>query len=407
MEIFCYDFNGNSITTLSFSLIINLYKNPNIKDFFFQIISSSSFSSIPRCIKISKRLSQCLHSSLPSGVHLKALETYELIFIKVGLSNSSDDILIYSSGLFPVLSFATMNVKSQLLNIYDQYFVPLGVELRPALSGFLSGVLPAYDSNLDFFVQTKCLLHKISNAVHQSFFVCQLWDCMIFNSAIRLNALQFMLDHSSLFYHEDLLQKDAKESLLKAISCSLEDNAILVQRNSLEFLMLCLPIHCDKLSEGDRVKLLKSALITFLRRDMSLNRRVFSWILGCDINKIPNSKEKVISSSVSYLEVNSKNVLILSIVSLLHESFVNSDLTYFKIIMTIIDKSDISQNILDYIMIDVLRTLYLHQHTKFSAEVSKIANQIFSIVGSEYLWNFLRQVFEESSCPKNKVSILF
>lgn len=298
-----------------------------------------------------------------------------------------------------------MNVKSQLLHIYDQYFAPLGVELRPALSGFLSGVLPAYDSNLDFFEQTKLLLHKISNAVHQSFFVSQLWDCMIFNSAIRLNALQFMLDHSALFSHEDLSQIDVKESLLEAISCSLEDNAILVQRNSLEFLMLCLPIHCDKLSEGDRVKLLKSALITFLRRDMSLNRRVFSWILGCDINKISNSKEKVISSSLSYLEVNSKNVLILSVVSLLQESFVNSDLTYFKIIMTIIDKSDISQNILDYIMIDILRVLYLHQSSKSSTEVSKIANQVFSIVSSEYLWNFLRQVFEKSSCPKNKVSI--
>lgn len=333
---------------------------------------------------------------------MKALETYELIFIKVGLNSSSDDILIYSSGLFPLLSFATMNVKSQLLNIYEQYFVPLGVELRPALSGFLSGVLPAYDSNLDFFEQTKFLLHNISNAVHQNFFLCQLWDCMIFNSAIRLNALQFILDHSSLFSHEDLSKEAVKESLLKAISYSLEDNAILVQRNGLEFLMLCLPIHCDKLCEGDRVRLLKSALITFLRRDMSLNRRVFSWILGCDINKIPNLREKVMNSSLSYLEVNSKNVLILSVVSLLQESF--SDLSYFKIVMTIIDKSDISQNIIDYIMIDILRTLYLHQNSK-SSEVSKIANQVFSIVGSEYLWNFLKQVFEDSSCAKMNVSI--
>lgn len=298
-----------------------------------------------------------------------------------------------------------MNVKSQLLNIYEQYFVPLGVELRPALSGFLNGVLPAYDSNLDFFEQTKFLLHQISDAVYQDFFICQIWDCMIFNSAIRLNALQYILDHSSLFCHEDLLQETVKESLLNAISCSLEDNAILVQRNGLEFLMLCLPIHCDKLTEEDRVKLLKSALITFLRRDMSLNRRVFSWILGCDINKIQNLKEKVTSSSLTYLEINSRNVLILSVVSLLKESLAaNSDLSHFKIIMTIIDRSDISQNIIDYIMIDILRTLYLCQHSK-SAEANKIANQIFSNIGSEHLWNFLEQVFVESSSSKNIVSI--
>ncbi|KAL5289573.1 DOPEY1 family protein [Megaselia abdita] len=361
-----------------------------------KIISSSPFSSIPRSIKISKRLSQCLHSSLPSGVHLKTLETYELIFIKVGMHSSSDDILIYSSGLFPLLSFATMNVKSQLLNIYEQYFVPLGVELRPALSGFLNGVLPAYDSNLDFFEQTKLLLHNISKAVHHNFFMCQLWDCMIFNSAIRLNALQFIIDHYSMFTHEVLQQTAMKESLLKAISYSLEDNAILVQRNALEFLMLCLPIHCDKLSERDRVKLLKSALITFLRRDMSLNRRVFSWILGCDINKIPNLKDRVMSSSLNYLEVNSKKVLILSLVNLLQKSLINLDLSYFKIVITIIDKSDVGQNIIDFIMIDILRTLYLHQNSK-SAEVSKIANQVFSIMGSEYMWNFLKQIFKESS----------
>lgn len=297
-----------------------------------------------------------------------------------------------------------MNVKSQLLNIYEQYFVPLGIELRPALSGFFSGVLPAYDSNLDFFEQTKSLLHKICDAVHQNFFTNQLWECMIFNGAIRLNALQFLLDHNNLFSNEIFLQGGAKESFLKALSYSLEDSAILVQRNGLEFLMMYLPIHCEMLTEEDRVKLLKSALITFLRRDMSLNRRVFSWILGCDINKIPNLREKVLNS-IDYLEVNSKNVLILSVVSLLQESFVNSDLSYFKIIMTIIDRNDICQNIIDFIMIDILRTLYLHQHSR-SCDVSKIANQVFSIVGSEYLWNFLKNVFGDSNHAKIKVSII-
>jgi hypothetical protein len=29
---------------------------------------------------VTKRLSQCLHPNLPGGVHLKTLETYELIF---------------------------------------------------------------------------------------------------------------------------------------------------------------------------------------------------------------------------------------------------------------------------------------------------------------------------------------
>jgi hypothetical protein len=48
---------------------------------------------------IAKRLAQCLHPALPSGVHLKALETYDLIFKLVGAARLSNELFIYSAGL--------------------------------------------------------------------------------------------------------------------------------------------------------------------------------------------------------------------------------------------------------------------------------------------------------------------
>ncbi len=39
---------------------------------------------VPRRIVISKRLAQCMHPVLPSGVHLKALDTYDIIFKCMG-----------------------------------------------------------------------------------------------------------------------------------------------------------------------------------------------------------------------------------------------------------------------------------------------------------------------------------
>ena len=39
---------------------------------------------IPDKIAVAKRLFQCLNSSLPSGVHLTTLQTYELIFSRIG-----------------------------------------------------------------------------------------------------------------------------------------------------------------------------------------------------------------------------------------------------------------------------------------------------------------------------------
>lgn len=44
-----------------------------------------------------------------------------------------------------------MNIRPALLTIYETHFVPLGDRLRPALSGFLSGILPGLDTGTDHF----------------------------------------------------------------------------------------------------------------------------------------------------------------------------------------------------------------------------------------------------------------
>jgi hypothetical protein len=78
---------------------------------------------------VGKRLAQCLNRSLPTGVHLKALETYDLIFSKMEASiricsfqeitsiplgqpsKVAADLSIYSVGLFPLFQYASTQVK--------------------------------------------------------------------------------------------------------------------------------------------------------------------------------------------------------------------------------------------------------------------------------------------------------
>ena len=52
---------------------------------------------------IAKRLAQCLHPALPSGVHSKALETYNLIFKLVGPTRLANELFIFSAGKFDIL----------------------------------------------------------------------------------------------------------------------------------------------------------------------------------------------------------------------------------------------------------------------------------------------------------------
>lgn len=60
-------------------------------------------------------------------------------------------IITFSLGLFPVMGYAAMNVRPDLLNIYENHFVPLGERLIPGLNGFLSGVLLGLEEGSDFF----------------------------------------------------------------------------------------------------------------------------------------------------------------------------------------------------------------------------------------------------------------
>lgn len=63
---------------------------------FFQALQSNlRYSLLPKRLIIGKRLAQCLHPALPSGVHLKALETYEVIFKIIGTKWLAKDLFIY------------------------------------------------------------------------------------------------------------------------------------------------------------------------------------------------------------------------------------------------------------------------------------------------------------------------
>lgn len=108
------------------------------------------YAVIPKRVTIGKRLAQCLHPNLPSGVHLKALETYDIIFKSIGPCRLSQDLFIYTAGLFPLMGHAAMNVKPVLLDLYERHFVLLGKHIKPGLNGLLLGLLPGLEEGSEF-----------------------------------------------------------------------------------------------------------------------------------------------------------------------------------------------------------------------------------------------------------------
>ncbi|XP_076753567.1 protein DOP1 homolog isoform X2 [Xylocopa sonorina] len=381
------------------------------------LLSHMKFPVIPRRIKISKRLAQCMHPALPSGVHLKALETYDIIFKCMGTNRLSHELFIYSAGLFPLLGHAAMNVRPSLLTVYETHFVPLGERLRPGLSGFLSGVLLGLEDGSDHFDRTNSLLEKVCEGVGPEHFYACLWDCLASNSGIRLPAISFVLTH----FNKKLPMEEQKyimgtdtNIMVTALSAGVQDSSVLVQRSALDLLLVGFPVHNSQLTHEQMVSLVTAALVTILRRDMSLNRRLFAWLLGTEVStsilkRKTNAKVSDNTEHTStYFDIYSKDMLIEAIKSLLKNVCEESpqDLKPYRILVSLLEKTDIGPIILDDILYEVFRTFYnacgQSNRVPKTNEVVKSANLLFSTLEPSYVWIHCGHLFENACQDRAK-----
>lgn len=128
---------------------------------------------------------------------------------------------------------------------------------------------------------------------------------------------------------------------VKALSAGLQDITVLVQRSSLDLLLVGFPLHNSNLVKDDVVTLVTAALTTILRRDKSLTRRLYAWLLGSEVNASLLSLEhplvkKIeemsnVSQSSVYFEMYSKEFLIQVHVNL-HSFF------YVKVSVIVLDR---------------------------------------------------------------------
>ncbi|XP_050520180.1 protein dopey-1 homolog isoform X4 [Daktulosphaira vitifoliae] len=375
--------------------------------------SYTRYPVIPRGIKISKRLAQCMHHALPSGVHLKALETYDIIFKCMGTNRLSQDLFIYSAGLFPVMGYAAMNVRPDLLNIYENHFVPLGERLIPGLNGFLSGVLLGLEEGSDFFDRTNRLLDNVCTGVGPSIFFSHLWECLANNLAVRLPAILYILsrfDRKLVIENQSYIMGTNIDTMVTAICACVQDSLVLVQRSGLDFLLVGFPMHNTQLSRSDMIRLVTASLVTILRRDMSLNRRLYAWLLGNEVNlTLLNSEHPLVVlrkarkyTSVKYFEMYSRDLLVQAIKIKLHEATGSQphDLRPYRLLISLLDKTEIGPVILDDILYEVFRLLYLccQNDTKLdkSSELIKSANLLFSSLEPKYLWEYIGNMFSHA-----------
>ncbi|XP_049585021.1 protein dopey-2 isoform X2 [Syngnathus scovelli] len=427
--------------------------------------SNLRYSLLPKRLIIGKRLAQCLHPALPSGVHLKALETYEVIFKIIGTKWLAKDLFIYSSGLFPLLGHAAMAVKPVLLTLYERYYLPLQRALLPSLQAFITGLLPGLEEGLEVNDRTDALLLKLSLLVGQQVFYGALWGSILVSPLVRLPATVFIVSHFDrtlpLQQQKHMLGYDHR-LVMKSVYLSLQDSNVLVQRNMLEILLFFFPLATSldpseasiEMSIEDMTTVVSAASLTLLRRDMSLNRRLYAWLLGTDIKGEMVAPHPTMSSSaeehmVFYFNTYSKELIVQGLISILKQKNVQSKpenvigyLRPFRIIISLLDKPELGPAVLSCVLLEVVRAFYSYcremlgddaftssrlsgnqlasmiKENKNASEIIKTMNMLVSSMNSDYLWDYMTECFckslsdvgeppkpqRDSSCPAPSVT---
>uniref|UniRef100_A0A8C7CXR8 DOP1 leucine zipper like protein B n=1 Tax=Oncorhynchus kisutch TaxID=8019 RepID=A0A8C7CXR8_ONCKI len=341
--------------------------------------SNLRYSLLPKRLIIGKRLAQCLHPALPSGVHIKALETYEVIFKIIGTKWLAKDLFIYSSGLFPLLGHAAMAVKPALLTLYERYYLPLQRALLPSLQAFITGLLPGLEEGAEVYDRTDALLLRLSMLVGQQVFYGALWGSVLVSPLVRLPASLFIVTHFDRLtppHQQTRMLGYDNRLVVKALCLSLQDSNVLVQRNMLEILLFffslatCL-VSSIPMTREDTIRVVSAASLTLLRRDMSLNRRLYAWLLGSlvwiDMHHGPLIVGSVLLEVVRAFYSYCREMLG-------EESITSTGLTGNQL------ASKIKEN-------------------KNASEIIKTVNMLVSSMNSEFLWDYITCHFSDLPPP--------
>ncbi|UZJ52849.1 hypothetical protein CBS101457_002169 [Exobasidium rhododendri] len=336
---------------------------------------STNFNAIPRKLIVAKRLSQCLNPALPSGVHQRALDVYEHILTVIGSEGLRRDLSIWTPGLLPFFQFASTSVKPIILSIFERHYLALGKDLRPATRSFLLATLPGLEEDTnEFFDRVIRLLDRVKESVGHPFFLQNLFMILISSPTSRLASLNYL---SRRLHRLNGTEIDGTSSdveslvgldlgiLVRGFASALEDETILlVRRAALDILVTHLRLDSltwkEHVRHEDKVRLIKAALAVVLRRDLSLNRRLYAWILGPS-EDIPTQQKyfEDYAQQLSRLALQSELIKtpLSQVEPQLRELEGNERQRPFKIFVSLLDKWSIGQPLTSALILDVFRSL--------------------------------------------------
>ncbi|KAF2144798.1 uncharacterized protein K452DRAFT_316717 [Aplosporella prunicola CBS 121167] len=402
----------------------------------------SDVSVIPHSTTVATRLAQCLNPALPSGVHQKALEVYTYIFSILKKTALSREFHVYFPGLASVLSFASLSVRPSFLSLIETYVLAVNAQaLRPALKSVILCLLPGLEEETsEDFERVVQLVDKLrytigntegqkSDGAQDSYF----WQCFflatITNAPRRQGALAYLVRRLPKFGSAQPVRRNSVATeeepgeplslaaeaviapepglLIRCFAAGLGDHQLLVQRGYLDLLVNTLPLHSEvlqvRIDEKDLQRLVSAAAGVVARRDMSLNRRLWTWFLGpepaagADVPDDPKSPTMDVNSHhAAYFARYGLQALTRGIMALINsrDTSPSARARPFRICLSLMDRWEVGGLLVPAIFIPVLESARIYGETASKEsfdEVIRSASIFFDGVESGLIWG---QLFE-------------
>lgn len=353
------------------------------------------------------------------------------------------DLPLYLPGIAPTLTFASLSVRPLFLSLVETYILDLDPSrLRPALKALILALLPGLEEetsdDFDTALQIVDKLRKRCEAISspsggnggQYFWQC-LFLASITNPTRRMGVLAYLNRHLPKLggkspwaaLHEEMIDAElsglsvAMDSithpepglLVRCFTTGLGDEQQLVQRNFLDLLVTHLPLHSPVLqkciTKDDLRLLITAATGVVTRRDMSLNRRLWAWLLGPDTsNGARDSEDATRAADVAFDNETSKSKyfahfgggpLIQSLRAMIqHESSTPSERSKpFRISLSLMDRWEVGGIVVPEIFLPVMRSVHKYKRLAPSKshfdEVFRSANAFFDGVESNLIFSEL------------------
>ncbi|GAB7357467.1 hypothetical protein MBLNU459_g0007t1 [Dothideomycetes sp. NU459] len=407
--------------------------------------------ALPHAPGVALRLSQCLNPSLPSGVHHKALDVYGSILSFLNRDTLGQSLYIYLPGLVPVLSFASLSVRPLYYTILEDYILVLSsADLRPATKSLILCLLPGIeDETSEDFERAFGVLDSLRNVFnrdpvmdtasgHQDGFF---WQCfflaVITNPSRRQGALAYLArklpsftpskpsrsengslgpsDVSAMSSMAEAVITPEPGLLVRCFAAGLQDPQMLVQRGFLDLLVTNLPLHSPVFQNNINVKdvelITTAAVSAVLRRDMSLNRRLWSWFLGPDqlVTEIEEGQPQSptdtrldqlqggYNKQAMYFRSYGATALERAIMAMLEQGGASPSerARPFRICLSLMDRWEVGGFIVPKILLPALRSAYDYSLVGSPAQVDEVirsASLFFDGVESSLIWSRLIEV---------------